>query len=367
MQKLSSIIKHYIWGPIALIAIILCGLMAAGAIMLWIQELSYTHPGPARAVAMLALVFLIIGLVIQRLQVQRNPHRRPRIIGLELLVERWQQFERQQADSEADSEILYEMFAIAQSIAQLKYSDLYKFRFLKYFSGFNIKSGAFLVQADNHIPLVLKFDSVTNIKTEIERYKSCVAGRLNLMPGEPEILPQQYGKIEGKDWGAITYNLLDAAQTGHGRLQTFAEYYRSHDTSEEITQTLTKVFEVFRPWWENSVGPSDECGRWKRDSLYKEYDRLTRKERSLQQGIANLGQTLEIQVLQNITFNQKQIKLDHNLTLRNPINWIDEVFSMQNLPNWIKETKFRKDSIVHGDLHTGNILISADDHRQIKA
>jgi hypothetical protein len=385
MRNWQAKIHAFIATPMAIISIIIFVLLVLGAGVLWIREISYDHPGPAIAAAMLAVVALIVGLVgsvnndlyarnrellqkIDTLQAhlshlpQGGLDPPPRLMGLELLVERWQQFEPQQTDSE----ILYEQFSIAQSIAQLNYSEVDKFCLVKYFPGFKINSGAFHIQPGLKMPFVLKFDSVTNIETEIERYKCCVAGRLGRTPGEP-ILPQQrYGKIRGKEWGAITYNLLDAHQPEHERLQTLGEYYLSHDPPQDIIEALTKVFDVLRPWWQNPAG-FEECGRWRRRSLYNEYERLTRKQRPIQQEVAKVGEKLKLKSLHLIDFNQKQIELDNDLKLRNPLSWVDEIFEAQKLPNWINQPGLRRDSIVHGDLHTGNILVSADDHNGIKA
>jgi hypothetical protein len=369
--------------------------------ILWIEEFSYKHPGPAIAVFMIAIAILVIGLQINDLRInnqalsrqinalqannrklgqkggnlkktnrmllqkvdvlqaqchdlqQRTPERQPRLIGLELLVERWQSF----APKQADSVILHEQFLIAQSIARLAYGQDSEIRFVNYFPGFKIKGGAFLIQPGQNMPLVLKFASVANIKAETDRYRHCVAGQLGLVPGEPLVPHQQYGKIEGEEWGAITYNLLGADQAEFEQLQTFTEYYSTHDEPQQIADALNKIFASLRPWWQNPPG-SDNCGRWRRTSLYGEYDRLTRKQDQMQREIVKTGQQREIEALHNITPHLKHVNLNNNLRLRNPLNWIRDVFEARQLNSWINQIRLRRDSIVHGDLHAGNILIS---------
>ncbi|MFQ5613139.1 MAG: phosphotransferase [Anaerolineae bacterium] len=359
MQKWRARIHGFILNPIGLGAIILAILFGLAAAVLWAREMSYAHPGPAIAALALTVVILIVGLVINSLKLE-TPDSMPRLIGLELLVERWREFK----PKGPDSAILSEQFSIAQSIAQRDYKQ--DIRFIKYFAGFKIKSGAFLVQPGANIPRVLKFDSVANMKAEIDRYKHCVSQRLGLTPGEPVIPLQRHGTIKGQEWGAITYNLIGANQADLGRLQTLAEYYLRRDDPQQINNALNKVFETLRPWWANPTW-SDICARRRRNTLYGEYDRLTRKQNQIQQGIAEAGRAMQIEALQNITANDRHIDLDSNLRLRNPLNWVRDIFGAQQLANWIKRVELRRDSIVHGDLHTGNILISEGEHAQLRA
>ncbi|HXV99284.1 MAG TPA: hypothetical protein VEC93_12755, partial [Anaerolineae bacterium] len=284
----------------------------------------------------------------------------PRLMGLELLVERWQTFEPKQGESA----ILHEQFTIAQSIAQLKYSHVEEVRFINYFSGFKIESGAFLIQPGQQMPLVLKFDSLTNIKAETERYEQCVAGQLGLTPGAPLVPPQRPGKIAGEEWGAITYNLIRANQAEFGRSQTFAEYYATYNSPQQIASALNEIFATLRPWWKNPTWPAN-CARGRRNTLYGEYDRLTRKGDQIEQGIVEAGQKMQLEALQNITISQTHLNLAPDLRLRNPLNWVNAVFQTRQLNGWLNQ--LRRDSVVHGDLHAGNILITQDSQGQLRA
>src|SRR5262245_14364762 len=110
-RKVRAFIKHNLIG---LIAVSLAVLLGIGAGALWSGEVSYTYPGPAIATVELAIVILLVGLVINNFQAQnqdlqaqkqnlsakvthlqeelKQPSRLPSIIGLEVLVNRWQKF-----------------------------------------------------------------------------------------------------------------------------------------------------------------------------------------------------------------------------------------------------------------------------------
>jgi len=390
-----------------LIQIILL-LMIVG--LVWIGKVSYIHPGPAIALTLLGVAILIFGQIVQAFQTDKQrlaekvktleannqqlarnisalkaknrdllqqlktvPYQdddtsdgasssQPRLTGLELLVERWRRFKPQPDDSA----ILHEQIAIAQSIAQQHYPSVSKIQFIKYFAGFKIKSGAFLIQAEQQLPLVLKFDSTRNIKAETERYRDCVAGRLGLVPGEPLIPVQRSGRIEGEEWGAITYNLIGANQAESSHLQTFAEYYSNYDTLEPLSHALHKIFAALQPWWQNPPG-SNHCLDYRRDSLYGEYDRLTRKQNEIQQGMIETGQFLQLEELRTISADHAFVDLNQTLRLRNPFHWLKAVFQAHRLGNWADQPGLRRDSIVHGDLHAGNILISQDSSDRLRA
>jgi hypothetical protein len=360
MRDVLARVRDSVLSPVGFGTVILFLALVVGAVVLWRREISYAHPGPAIATALLAVTVFVIGLVINALQVQETPSRRPGVIGLELLVKRWQTF----GPKQRDSAILYEQFSIAQSIAELVYNQVDEIRFLRYFSGFKIKGGAFLLQPGQSTPLVSKFDSLANINEEVYRYEHCVSRHLSQTPGEPWVPPQRYGTIEGQEWGVIIYSFVGPDQGGHRQLQTFAEYYLAHDDPQHIANAFNEIFKALRPWWENPE-LSDDCMRGRRITLYGEYNRLTRKLRDIERGIAETGQLMGIGTLQNISAKESHIDLCENLRLRNPLNWVEDVFGSRKLADRIKQ--HRQDSIVHGDLHAGNILISEDDYRQLRA
>src|SRR5262245_56147339 len=157
---------------IGLISVILAALLGIGAWALWSGEISYTDPGPAIAAVGLAMVILLVGLAINNFQAQnqdlqaqnrnlqaqnqnlsaevtrlqdevigdlqtqnqdlqaqkqnlsaevtrlreelKQPSRLPSVIGLEVLVNRWQEF-KPELDGR-DSATMYDQLLIAQQL-----------------------------------------------------------------------------------------------------------------------------------------------------------------------------------------------------------------------------------------------------------
>jgi hypothetical protein len=339
-------------------AINLFALLTLSAGLLWLGEISYVYPGPAIAALILAFIMLPVGWVLAGLwQVHNIPH--VRVLGLELLTYRWQEFK----PKAIDSVILHEQTAIALSVAQLAYQRFDQIRLLKAFPGAKIRGGAFLLQAGPESPLVLKFDSLANITAETERYRQCVARRLGQTPGEPWVPPQRYGIIGGQIWGAITYALVGPNQADLAQVQTFGQYYLTHHPPQ-IETALAMIFESLTGWWANRAWQTDPCAHWRRASLYGEYDRLARKRHEMEEGIRQAGYDLGHATLARITSGSEYVELDSKLRLRNPLNWIREVFEKNRLGVWSEDC--RLDSIVHGDFHANNILVSEDRERQIR-
>lgn len=362
MRDLWLTALDFIRNPIRGATLIVFGVLSVGAVVLAIKHGSYVHPGPAIAAGGLAIIVLMVGLVIDELW--RAHHISPtRVLGLELLADRWQAFE----PKERDSVILFEQISITLSVAELAYDRCVEISFIKTFPDTKIKGGTFLLKPGEDLPLVFKFDSVANIGEEEERYKNCVARRLGKTAGEPWVPPQRYGRIDGEDWGAITYSLIGGSPNDLGQLQTFGEYYTTHSSLRQIEKALDNIFEAVRPWWKHSGVQEDTCVRWKRSTLYGEYDRLTRKQHQVEGGVTQVGQVLQIEALRNLSATQTYVNLEDDLRLRNPLNWVRDTFEAKRLGEWITQDGLRRDSIVHGDFHAGNILVSEDDYGQLMA
>lgn len=353
-DKLARAVS-FILSPIGAGTLILFGLLSIGAVILGVNRLSYLHPGPAIAAGGLAITVLMVGWVLDGLW-RAGFVSRTRVLGLELMVDRWQSF----GPKQRDSVILYEQISMMLSIAELAHRNFGEIHLIRAFPGHKIKSGAFLLQPGKGRPLVLKFDSVANIKEEEKRYQHCVAGRLGRVAGQPWVPRQRYGKIEGRDWGAIAYHLVGDGPNTLDRLQSFGKCYLAQDNSQQIEDALGCIFEALHPWWENARVENDLCAESRCATLYEEYGRLTRRYHDVENGIRQAGQTLQIEALQTIDADQEYVNLDHDLRLRNPLNWVRDVFEKNQLGAWTAQDILRRDSIVHGDLHTGNILISQD-------
>jgi hypothetical protein len=348
--------------PIKAITLILFGLFSIGAVILGVNRLSFLYPGPAIAVGGLALIVLMVGWVLGDLWGARFVPL-VRVLGLEFLSNRWQSFQ----PKGRDSAILDTHIRIVLSIAELAFPGLDELRFIKAFPGNKIRGGAFLLRSGEARPLVLKLDSAANIQEEKGRYARCVAHRLGQTPGEPWVPPQRYGQIEGQDWGAIAYNLIGADEDDLERLQSFGEYYVTHNSSQQIEDALRYVFDALAPWWTTSMAGNELCAQWRRATLYGEYDRLKRNRPQMETGLRQVGQVLQFETLQTTSADQKYVDLEDDTRLRNPLNWVKDVFEAEQLGEWATQGIFRRDSIVHGDMHSGNILISQDRAGQIRA
>ena len=356
-------IRNFILNPIGFGSIVLFMIMLLGAGFLWTQGISYEYPGPAVAIAMLAAAIFLVGVGINDLQLKSSRLRSnkesktagllPLVSGLELLVERWQGFK----PNKDDRQILNVQIQIALSIMQLHYSGSSQIRFIKYFPGAKIKSGAFLLTASPNItPLVLKFERLSNIVKEKKSYEHCVQEFLRDTAGKPWEPSQRYGRIENEDWGAIAYNFVGEGVDPNtlARLQTLGEYYLNNG-ERQIVDVLHRTFKAIEPWWLMRRGWPGDCLRGGIQSVYDEYSRLTRKDKAMLEGIRQVGKTLDFMALERLEADLRYLDLDM-AKFRNPFNWLNEVFKGRQLAAWSDYQ--RQDSIVHGDFHTGNILIA---------
>ena len=266
----------------------------------------------------------------------------------------WQQFKPE----DSAREILNEQISIVLSTLRLHYDSADEVRFIRYFPGAKLKSGAFLLQTSrpNCKPIVLKFDSLANIAKEQARYKDCVKEYLAYTPGEPWMPRQQSGFIEGHPWGAIAYSFVGAGANPDDidRLQPFDRYYLEHNEAQ-IEKALDNIFTALKPWWKMRRGWPQACRQKRQPTLYDEYNRLLRKQDEIKRSIRRLAK--EIKGLEAISADNRYISLNR-LKLRNPPHWVKDVFAAKKLGKWVDE--YRQDSIVHGDFHSGNILISQD-------
>ena len=109
MRRVLTRVRYFVLSSVGRGTIILFAVLVIGAVILWTREISYAHPGPAIAMALLAVVVLVVGLVINALRAEESFSHGPSLSGLELLVERWSNFGPEQHHSE----ILHQQFSIA--------------------------------------------------------------------------------------------------------------------------------------------------------------------------------------------------------------------------------------------------------------
>lgn len=350
---------------VLLIAATLALCYGLGAIWLWWGAVAYEHPGPAIAAVVLGVVLLAVGAVLHalgrenaRLEQVVKAGSLPRVVGLDLLMRRWLALAPQ--PTPADREIINEQIQITLSIASKAYRHSHKIEILEAFPGTKLRGGAFLIQAGSTRPRVLKFDSLVNISAEESRYERCVKPYLGQTSGKPERPEQNYGMIGGQEWGAIEYDLAgddmlggmgEPAAAALHRIQTFHQYYQEHPVGR-VQDAVELVFLSMRRWWANR-DPVTACGLVQ--PLSVEYKRLTEKCDLMLEKANQLGQELEIDALGRLTAATSEVRLGPSLSVYNPFYWITHVFTSGGLADWAHH---RVDTIVHGDFHAGNILIS---------
>lgn len=333
--------------PIRAVVIFLCLVLITSSIRLYSDELSLKHPGPALVIAGLAVVVLLVGLAIDKFLEQADL---PHIIGLKFLLKHWRSFEK---FGELDGAIIDEQIRIVQQLVKGKgYKQI---EFLQSFSGHKLERSAFLVRLDEETPLVLKFDTIGNIRKESNNFDTYVDNFLGQHPGRlregwpPE---KQWAKMPHAQLGAILYRL---AQLGDNPPRTLGEHY-GEISVDSIVDVLN---EILRPiatgWWDH---PRQDISK---PSLFDEYIKLTRWNSMLKgmEDVLTLGR-LDFSSLSEI--EQKDSFQLLNNALPNPIYWVKVVFNDQRAfntkcGNWANATATQRDSIVHGDFHAGNILI----------
>jgi thiamine kinase-like enzyme len=384
--KVHAFLRH---NPVALIVVILTALLAGATVVLSVREISYTSPGPAIATAGLAIVILIVGLAISDLQAQNRklsaelarlqgeeiiPRRLPRVLGLEVLVNRWRELKPELDDN--DRAKMYDQLLIAQQIFNRRGAQ--KITFIKAFPGSKLEGGAFLVRPENMEAQVLKFERIENLRRERQRFESCVHGRLlTHAPGRPVDYwppPSSWDHEADGRRGAVVYNL---AQIDVGsEIQTFGQYYAQQDTAC-VEQALNQILKVMAPnWWGVHIRhyQHSECPRTSESpdeqGLYHEYRRLYEKLNTLEQ----CWLALRVQMGQFLVDDADDdsflyLRDEYSLLqvrLRHPIRWVRAVFADAGTFTQYYEDleNIRRDSIVHGDFHAGNILIERDDLAQ---
>ncbi len=344
--------------PILSATIALVLLLGIGATVLWAGNISYIYPGPAFAVGMLAIVVLLTGLAINASQAKAKKTTLPLpfIIGLDILVGHWMKL------SKRDSTIMYEQLLLAQQI--FDEPDIRKITFLKRFPGHKPERSTFLVQPQNREAQVLKFDQIGNMRKERERFAKYVRGLIgHHVPGNPIAYSppeSEWTRLTDDHCGAVVYEL---AQLESAAPLTFGQYYDQKDV-ESVVNALNKIHKIMAPT--EIKGPlSVEPAWWDRplpvqNSLCSEYDRLKRKLHEMEAGWQEVRGNPSI----SAALHQHFFSSD----LPDPLKWVHEVFDDQGCFS----TKYghldspgaRRDSIVHGDFHGGNILVEdLDDPR----
>lgn len=362
-------------------------ILMAVAAWFWRDRVSYMHPGPALTLGALAVAVGLVGWALSSLQTEHaeltarlaqvgtqrsalaeqlaaaeaNTLRNiPTVVGFELLVQRW--LEHTHTLSPNDRVMLFEQMRMIMMVAQFDANDAGELTILKIFPGTKIERSVLLIQSGKNAPLVLKIDRAENIRIEARQYHEYAEQRLGTTPGTPKVCRAE-GRIDSVAWGAITYNLAGynpSTDDPLGQIQTLGEFIGTHNNHQIIHDVLNHVFWAINPWWGQRTRSNT--------TLSAAYKRLKEKRSDLEDAICKVGQVLQIAALEQITSNEAYLTLGEGLKLRNPFQWLKTVFEASNqLGEWASDPNQRYDSIIHGDFHLGNILISANSHGAIQA
>jgi hypothetical protein len=360
MRKMWARIRNVCTrNPILSATIALALLLGIGAIVLLVGNISYSYPGPAVALGILAIVVLLTGLALHASQAKvKNPTLSlPFVIGLDILVEHWMKL------SKRDSAIMYEQLLLAQQV--FNEPDIRKIAFLKRFPGHKPERSAFLVQPQNREAQVLKFDRIGNMRKERERFGSYVRGLIgHHVPGKPIAYSppeSEWTRLSDDHPGAVVYEL---AQLESAAPLTICQYYDQKDVGS-VVNALNKIHKIMAPT--EIKGPlSVEPAWWDRplpvqNGLCAEYDRLKRKLREMETGWQEVCGNPSVSVVVQQHFSSSD--------LPDPLKWVHEVFDDQDCFSakygHLDSPGARRDSIVHGDFHGGNILVEDLDEPRI--
>jgi hypothetical protein len=287
----------------------------------------------------------------------------PTVNELDIPVRRW---------LEVDSpniEVIYERVRSMLQICIKIKNEIEEITFIKSFSVYKPERGVFLVRLGNEpIPKILKLDYAEDIRNEYDRFRRCI----NLIGANaPRLLwPSDESDIEtlSASLGVAIYGLAAYNWTASDKLRTFSQYYGEKDTGA-VVRILEKIIQdVMVPWWASTgYGCPRKRENPQEKSLYYEYQRRL-KEKLLEEERSKVEKVLkEIRKLvPNITITEqgidlKDMKFHGGQSLPNPLNWVERIFenegSFKGEYSDLDDPNARRDSIVHGDFHAGNILV----------
>ena len=355
--------RKVLYSPIAWLTTTAGLLLLIYAIWLLSNEAPLRHPRPALALLVVSLLVISAGLVFAWLWMKLEAADRyivtalsmdaehavvePMLTGLHHLVERLQTFPQKAASEQILDRQMQSLLSVA-----LHNREFRRLRVLAFFSGTKVQGGAYLVQPATGVPLVFKYDRDENLARERERYESCVRVQLSQVAGEPHVPRQQYQMTDDCSWGFVTYKLIDGQ--GVSGLSTLASFVQMN-SAENLHNALQLVFQAMRPWWEGQ-DVAQTCRNGYAETLYIEYSRLARKREAVLREIRAVGVRTGVEALANLSAETPHFELA-SIPLTNPIYWVAIQFEEKKLPARI-HTHNRYDSIIHGDFHAGNVLIS---------
>jgi hypothetical protein len=204
-------------------------------------------------------------------------------------------------------------------------------------------SGVFVVKGHNYerqqfCDRVLKLGNYRDISTERTNYSNFVSGFLPKNSGRPIASLSFESMTEDHTPAGVLY---DFARLEKGSdVENFQTLYLSPTVSDaEVTDILhSSLALLMKSWYESGTG--------ERINQYREYPRLLRKLDTI---------TVAVEMLTGASAgNQREIEL-RGMRLKNPVDFVAGAF--QERYEDMARQVFIHRSIIHGDLHSRNILV----------
>lgn len=324
--------RFTLWG------LALCLVSVFAGLWFQVERVAIFPPGPFVIMLVLGIIALLVGLSLDSLRAEREPP--PIIIGLDTLMDHWKKYwlASDEDKRKGDREIMYEQVRIIQQL----FRGSKEVKLLKAFDGNKAEKGVFLIKKDNDPERVLKFDTLDNMRKERDSFKTYTSPLSPYTPGrEVAHWPREADWGLGDKRGAFVH---ERAQLGAGSdLQTFGQYYK--DLTPDVGNALDEIIKVLDTWWGDQKPKSKPS--------FEEYKRLTEKAQKMEDGWKKtLSEYPELSGLPMDAANA-QFSFSRK-SLPNPLHWVRSEFRaicdrLDKLSRW--------DSIVHGDFHSGNILV----------
>ena len=216
-------------------------------------------------------------------------------------------------------------------------------------------SGVFVVRGHNRMgqkfcDRVIKLGDFSDISAEQERYRQYVHG---FLPHNSGRMVKSYAfssKEDGHTMGGVLYDFARLDKDSDVRnLQ--ALYFSREISSKELAHLLHESFALLIENWYGE-------GRGERVNQYRDYPRLLKKLNDITLAVQQLTHpTATNQVRHQPTIHVRGI------ALRNPVHFVDSTFQKRKESS--NEREFAHRSIIHGDLHSRNILIEGAQERKL--
>lgn len=210
-------------------------------------------------------------------------------------------------------------------------------------------SGVFMVRGRNSArqqfcDRVLKLGTLKDIEAEQTNYRACVEGFLPMSSGQPIVFRSYKSDAQEQMPAGVLYDFAHLGQ--NSQVQNLQALYASSQVPDAaVASVLEDSLALLKDsWYENGQG--------ERINLYGRYPRLLNKLDTLTVAIENLAGAAARQ--------ECDIEL-RGMRLKNPVDFIRSTFRQKY--DDAHQRSLVHQSIIHGDLHSRNILLEYSGQR----